>query len=112
MAGSTEGAGIQQRRAHERMTPEQFIWWLRGFLEAGSLAAHGAGKQDVAAVQAALDRVGPYAPQPPAPQPPAPAPTPSIFEKVSAGRRLRCLHCGQPTLGGISHFCNGALVNG
>ena len=34
MAGQAEELRSPQRRAHERMTADQFVWWLRGYLAA------------------------------------------------------------------------------
>lgn len=104
MAGSVEDVG-EQRRAHERMTAEQFVWWLRGFLDSGSVAAHGLPVADVTAVRAALGRVGPYA------APPAP-PAPSL-DQIKRQLHSRCPRCDQhlSSLGG-AHFCNGVLNNG
>lgn len=105
MAGSVEGAGVQQRRAHERMTADQFIWWLRGYLDSLGGETTAVPRADAKAIRDALERVGPYAP----PAPVAVSPTPVAFDKLMQNR---CWRCGQSTLGGTAHFCNGALVNG
>lgn len=106
MAGSVEGAGVQQRRAHERMTADQFIWWLRGYLDSLGSETTAVPRADAKAIRDALERVGPYAP-------PAPAPAQSsLKDALDRATQSRCWRCGTVTLGGTAHFCNGALVNG
>jgi len=94
MAGSAESSVSGQRRAYERMTAEQFVWWLRGFLSASWAENAPLPKADVKIIQEALDRTGPLPTQPP-------AVPPSVFEQ-------KCPRCGTPvSLGSGLHLCNG-----
>ena len=97
MAGQAEEPRSPQRRAHERMTADQFIWWLRGYLAAAVVEKTPLAFGDVKVIQEAIDRVGPV-------QPPVPAPR-NIFARLG---QAPCPRCGKyPGLG--THFCNGVL---
>lgn len=83
------------------MTAEQFIWWLRGYLDSiGEVQT--LPKADVKALRDALNLVGPVR----APAPTPTAPHPSVFDKMATNR---CLRCGQLNFGG--HLCDGVLTN-
>jgi hypothetical protein len=98
MAGQAEEPRSPQRRAHERMTADQFIWWLRGYLAAAVVEKTPLAFGDVKVIQEAIDRVGPV-------QPPVPAPPRNIFARLGQDP---CPRCGKyPGLG--AHFCNGVL---
>lgn len=93
MAGQVEERGGAQRGPHERMTADQFIWWLRGFL------AGAVGTFDPATVREQLDKVNVPAPY----IPPAPTPVPINPSPL----RPFCGKCGANLtgLGAVVHNC-------
>ena len=100
MAGSVEAGGsAPQRRAYERMTADQFVWWLRGYLDASVVEKAPLAFGDVKVIRDAIDRVGL----------PARPPTPSPLDKADAGT---CWRCGRPSSLSRAHFCDGVLTNG
>ena len=99
MAGQAEEPRSPQRRAHERMTADQFIWWLRGYLAAAVVEKTPLAFGDVKVIQEAIDRVGPAQPSP-SPQQPA-------FDKAFP---QKCPRCSQYVGLGAAHFCNGVLT--
>lgn len=87
------------------MTAEQFVWWLRGYLDSFSELTN----LPRADVQALRDRLGSVGPVPYTP-PPAPPSALNPGTLVNPGRAaMTCQRCGQVTSLG-AHFCNGALV--
>lgn len=97
------------------MTLDQFIWWLRGYLDSISLTEIPAlPKADVKTIRDALDRVGPATvPAPFVPlQPPTPKfLPPSPFGAIAAQKVGYCHRCGKEQFAGQGHFCLGGYSN-
>lgn len=115
MERPAEGLVGGGRRAHERMTPDQFIWWLRGYLDSLGGETAEMPRADAKVIRGVMERVGP----PPAPTPAPPIPMPSLdslrraFE--SAGKQdratpYRCWRCQRVLPAGEAHFCNGSVL--
>lgn len=116
MAETVGRAGEQpQRRAHERMTPEQFVWWLRGYLDSFSELTN-LPRADVQALRDRLESVGPVPYVPPAPPQAGNSLSDALKRHAEQAERdaknratqSRCPRCHTYVNG--AHFCNGVLV--
>ena len=87
------------------MTAEQFVWWLKGYLDSLSEPA-GLSVVDVAAISKALGSVGkPALPPPPIFSAPPMAPSPNLVDLLKKSvfpppqrspldpRRYHCVYC-------------------